>query len=664
MTLLRTRFCDVSLKRKLNLIIMATTFLALVVAYSAFISYDISDAKYAKVRALKSIAQMIGYSCAASLAFDDEHDAGLTLASLAAQRDVEDAAIYYTDGRLLASYKSPHCDDSVFGCKPDSLPNTDHVEFVGSSILLFQRIENNGAQIGFVFLKADNYDLALRLQLFISIAVVLAFVSLLVAYFFAAQLQTVISAPILKLAEAARTVRITRDYSIRTPAGGHDEIGTLIEGFNNMLSEIEQREEEIRTAHGELEVRANQLQHELAVRQQAEREAATMRAYLQNVLDSMPSIVIAVNAQGRITQWNAAAEKAAMLPRAAAMNMLVSDAFPALHLEMHSVQDAIQTGKTERRERTPLSFIDEERYYDVVIYPLTMSESGGAVIRVDDCTERFRMEEMMIQTEKMMSVGGLAAGMAHEINNPLGIIVQSAQNMLRRVSPDLRKNQEVAEKTGISLTQVNGYLNERGIFQFLNDINAAGKRAAAIVTNMLNFSRRTESEHNPVNIGDLLKRSVELAANDYDLKKKYDFRHIEILWELDPALPEVPCVETKIEQVFLNLLKNAAQAIGIHGCSEVTPRIICRAYAQNEWAVIEIQDNGPGMDESVRRRIFEPFFTTKEVGTGTGLGLSVSYFIITDNHTGHIECESTPGVGSKFTIRLPLSEQTTETSHV
>jgi signal transduction histidine kinase len=339
------------------------------------------------------------------------------------------------------------------------------------------------------------------------------------------------------------------------------------------------------------------------------------------------------------------------------MGMMINDAIPDLKFNMEIVHEAIQTGRIVRWERVPLKFVDEERIYDVVLYPLTLTGAEGAVIRIDDSTERLRMEEMMIQTEKMMSVGGLAAGMAHEINNPLGIIVQSAQNLLRRVSPDLRKNIESAEQAGISLAAVNTYLQNRGIFQFLDDINNAGKRAATIVSNMLNFSRRTESEHNPVHMGDLLRRSVELAANDYDLKKKYDFRHIDIVWDLDPTLPEVPCVETKIEQVLLNLLKNAAQAIGIDGCSEDLPKIICRTYQKEQFAVIEIIDNGPGMEESVRRRVFEPFFTTKEVGTGTGLGLSVSYFIITDNHHGEIECESTLGKGTSFIIRLPLNRQ-------
>lgn len=648
-------FRNVSLKKKLTAIIMATTLLALVVAFSAFISYDISEIKHAKVRDVTSIARMIGHSCVAALEFSDAEDATEVLASLKTQADIEDAIIYFMDGRKLAAYVSPACNDPESECEPDSVLFTDHAEYTDRDVQLFVRIENNGIPVGMVYLKVDLHEIQSRTHAFIIIAIFFGLVSMFLAYVLAARMQSVISTPILNLAATTRNVRESRDFSIRAAAAGKDETGTLVEGFNEMLSEIQQRDSELQMAHNELELRADQLLAELTERFRAESDAAAMKAFLQNVLDSMPSVVIAVNKAGRVTQWNAEAERVALIPRSAATDMIINDAIPALHLDMDVVHEAIQSGRPEKWERIALKFVDEERIYDIILCPLTMAGTEGAVLRVDDVTERVRMEEMMIQTEKMMSVGGLAAGMAHEINNPLGIIVQSAQNMLRRVSPDLRKNVEAAEKSGINLSAVNGYLQDRGIFEFLNDINDAGKRAAIIVSNMLNFSRRTESEHNPVDVGQLLRQSVELAANDYDLKKKYDFRHIEIIWELDPQLPPLPCVETKIEQVLLNLLKNAAQAIGIHGCSGTSPRINIRTAFRDGFAEIQIADNGPGMDESVRRRVFEPFFTTKEVGTGTGLGLSVSYFIITDNHHGTIECESTPGIGTTFTICLPLS---------
>lgn len=120
-------------------------------------------------------------------------------------------------------------------------------------------------------------------------------------------------------------------------------------------------------------------------------------------------------------------------------------------------------------------------------------------------------------------------------------------------------------------------------------------------------------------------------------------------------LTEVPCIVTEIEQVILNLLRNSAQAMAEIKERKNTSKIILRTKREAEHVQIEIQDNGPGMDEKIRTRIFEPFFTTKTVGLGTGLGLSVSYFIITKNHRGTMSVESEPGRGAKFIIRLPLT---------
>ncbi|MCP4629670.1 MAG: GHKL domain-containing protein, partial [bacterium] len=122
-------------------------------------------------------------------------------------------------------------------------------------------------------------------------------------------------------------------------------------------------------------------------------------------------------------------------------------------------------------------------------------------------------------------------------------------------------------------------------------------------------------------------------------------------------LPRIPCTETEIEQVLLNLLTNAAWAMANEKSSD-PPRITLLIDVEKEMARIEVEDNGPGMDEETRKRIFEPFFTTKPVGEGTGLGLSVSYMIITNNHKGVMEVESEPGKGAKFVIRLPLDRKT------
>ena len=277
-----------------------------------------------------------------------------------------------------------------------------------------------------------------------------------------------------------------------------------------------------------------------------------------------------------------------------------------------------------------------------------------AVVR--DITERKKTLEVLIQNEKMMSVGGLAAGMAHELNNPLGGILQGIQNIQRRLSPDLKSNHELAQKLGIDLQNLQVYMEKRQIISYFDGILESGKKASQIILNMLQFSRGSESKKTSVNLIALIENVLELAGKDYNLKKKYDFRNIKIIRDFDSDLPLVTCTETEVEQVVLNLLNNAAWAMAI-AKKDAPPQITLRVNAENRMARIEIEDNGPGMEEAVRSKIFEPFFTTKSVGEGTGLGLSVSYMIITNNHQGTMEVASEPGKGTRFIIQLPLNGQ-------
>jgi len=274
-----------------------------------------------------------------------------------------------------------------------------------------------------------------------------------------------------------------------------------------------------------------------------------------------------------------------------------------------------------------------------------------------DITERVRVSELLIQSEKMASMGGLAAGMAHEINNPLSIILQSAQMVQRHFDPGLERNAEAARQCGCSMECVRAYLEARGSVEFVKNIREAGERAATIVTNMLDFARKSDSTFVDSDINELLDKSVELAASDFDLKKNYDFRQVKVVRIYARNLPRLRCNRTEIEQVILNLLKNAAQAMNAGMVEGRVPTIVLRTFNDGGSVVIEMEDNGPGMGEEVRRHVFEPFFTTKPPGDGTGLGLSVSWFIIVKNHGGSIRVESEPGRGARFIISLPLHPQ-------
>jgi PAS domain S-box-containing protein len=377
-----------------------------------------------------------------------------------------------------------------------------------------------------------------------------------------------------------------------------------------------------------------------------------MRNYLQNIIDSMPSILVGVDTSGYITEWNIRAHQSTGLKRQEAEGKPLTDVFPVLEKHLDKVRTAIRERRSQKTERIIYISNGEIRYSDVMVYPLIANGVEGAVIRIDDVTGRVHIEEMMVQTEKMMSVGGLAAGMAHEINNPLGAILLSAQNIARRISPEFPKNAEIAGECGTNIEGISRYMEKRGLARMLDEIIAMGERASKIVANMLAFSRKSDVFKTPGNIEDIVSKALELAANDYDLKKKYDFRHVEIVRDFDDALPLVSCMATEIEQVLLNLVKNAAHAMFETGTGK--PSITIRIRNAGDYVHMEVEDNGPGMDEETCRRAFEPFFTTKVVGVGTGLGLSVSYYIITKNHNGTMMVESSPGVGAKFSINLPV----------
>ncbi|MEZ4524389.1 MAG: ATP-binding protein [Desulfobacterales bacterium] len=389
------------------------------------------------------------------------------------------------------------------------------------------------------------------------------------------------------------------------------------------------------------------LRREIAERIHAEK-------YLDNILNSSPSAIIGLDAEGRIRTFNPAAETLSGIPANQARSRFFSEILPEYAAYVTDIREFVKKGKSFSRARIPKPGKGIAVYRDFHMYPLGSETYEGAVIRIDDVTERVQFEEMMVQTEKMISVGGLAAGMAHEINNPLGGILQSVQNIFRRIAPELPANQETAEKYGTDLKTIRSYLKDRRIIQFLQAIRESGERAAGIVTNMLNFSRRSESSMAPANPAELVDRAVELAGHDYDLRKRYDFRQIEIIRDYESNLPRLPCTETEIEQVILNLLRNAAQAMAQKKYYGEKPCIRLMLRQEGNMLLLVVEDNGPGMEEHIRKRIFEPFFTTKEVGTGTGLGLSVSYFIIASNHRGTMHAESVPGQGTRFVIRLPL----------
>jgi len=393
---------------------------------------------------------------------------------------------------------------------------------------------------------------------------------------------------------------------------------------------------------------------DISDRKKAEFELTKTQNYVTNIINSMPSLLIGIDIDNNVTLWNHNTEIETGICADDAVGKHLLDIYPQLFPRMESINKAINQKTIQRELNVQRNIRDQIHFEDITIYPLIANGIEGAVIRIDDKTEQKRLEEMMIQSEKMLSVGGLAAGMAHEINNPLAGILQSAEILKRRLTDtELEANKKIAVETGLDFSILNNYLTKRGLYELMENIRQSGSRAAEIVKNMLSFARKSDQSFSVYDIAKLLDETVVLAQTDYNLKKNYDFKQIKIIKEYDPDLPLIQCEGSKIQQVFLNLLKNGAEAMGEHGTYDGSPKqFILRLINSDKYLNIEIRDNGPGMDEATRKRVFAPFFTTKHVGLGTGLGLSVSYFIIVENHGCLMSVESEPNKGTKFIIKL------------
>lgn len=379
------------------------------------------------------------------------------------------------------------------------------------------------------------------------------------------------------------------------------------------------------------------------------------KKHIFNIINSMPSALIGVTEALQVTDWNLEATKLTGLSFEATRQQPLFHLVPSLNAIKDLVDQTITHHETRHLPDIVLPLNPAQiRHYSITTYPLKIGDLKGAVIRFDDITSQLELEKMMMQSEKMMTIGGLAAGMAHEIKNPLGGIVQNLQNVLKRLEPDFDKNQIAAAECQLDLKLMREYLEKRSILKYLDAIRLSVDRALSIITKMLRFGRNDQSELIPVALPDLVEEALGFVANDYELKKTYDFKKTNLIRKFDPDLPLVPCARTELVQVLLNLLKNAGQAMPTE---QKNPQIIVHLKQQPDRVQIIIEDNGSGIDEKVRSNLFKPFFTTKKVGIGTGLGLSVCRFIITELHHGLIDVTSEPAKGTKFIIELPKDSE-------
>jgi len=353
-------------------------------------------------------------------------------------------------------------------------------------------------------------------------------------------------------------------------------------------------------------------------------ELARLKEFSENIVESVNVGIIAIDFEGRVTTWNSALEEIFGIGRERALDSMIGEVLDRDLIEtIHDAtgQEGWAVGETRHIYKYNASTEDGR--------PLTLNLSlapfeaatgvvTGTLLVIENVTERAQLEHQLLQSEKLSSIGLLAAGVAHEVNTPLAGISSYAQMLLQQTDGDDPRK------------------------RLLEKIQQQTIRASGIVNNLLNFSRTGDSQFREIDVNRVLDDTLQLLEPQlkhapFDIVRNYES-------DLQPAWGNA----TKLQQVFMNLVLNARDAMPTGG------RLTIHTRTVDTSLVVDFRDSGIGIAPENIARIYDPFFTTKEVGEGTGLGLALSYGIIQE-HGGRIFVESRQGEGTHFTIKLPTA---------
>lgn len=333
-------------------------------------------------------------------------------------------------------------------------------------------------------------------------------------------------------------------------------------------------------------------------------------------------------------------------------------------------KEQLQMRVSGREDNYELSFLSRSgQPVDTLVSPRAIFDAErvyrGAYALVTDITDRKKLELQLRQSQKMEAIGQLAAGIAHEINTPTQYVVSNShflqEGFLSLIELQKRTKDFLARLVGDSaysqeLASLNDFAGEIDLEYLQEEIPEALEanidglnRIAVIVRSMRDFAHPGMENKEPVNLNQVIENTVTVARNEW----KYV---ADLETDLDPELPMVDCVSNEIKQALLNIVVNAAQAIGEVVTEGVDKKGLIKiaSRADGAQAVITISDSGPGIPSELSERVFDPFFTTKDPGKGTGQGLAIAYRAVVDNHGGSLSLKSYPGGGAVFEISLPL----------
>lgn len=406
---------------------------------------------------------------------------------------------------------------------------------------------------------------------------------------------SLITKPIAELVKGAEEIgKGNLDFEIAIAS--EDEIKVLARSFNEMAKSLKKSMQEI---------------------MEKTKEAIEAKSYIASITESSADAIISVDFEGKIKSWNKGAEQIFGYTKEEIMERKLDIIIPLDCQKniVEKIEEAMQKNYVRNYETRCIR--SDGNIIPVDLTLTTLRDSSDRIIGTSmifrDLSEKKKMEKQLIQSEKLVSIGLLAAGVAHEINNPLTNILLDAEVLRQRK------------------------LNEAQVKQKLDEIISEVEIAARIVKNLLNFSRQSKLEFEEVDLRDIMERALSMVSRDLE--------NIEVTRNYQ-EIPRIWVDSNQIQQVLVNILLNAIQAMPNGGKINIDISM----SQGSEFAKIDISDTGVGIPEEYLDRIFDPFFTTKK--GGTGLGLAICFGIVKE-HGGKIEVNSQVGVGSTFTVYLP-----------
>jgi PAS domain S-box-containing protein len=653
-------FNQLSIGRKQTLIIMATSAVALLMVCAAFITYDSVNFRSELTQHVETLAQVTADNCAAAVDFNDPNAAIETLNALRAEPEIILACAYDRDGHPLAVFKR----NDVRMLVPPTARDTDR-GFVNGQLLLTRPIVQRGETIGTFFIVSDMSQLSQRLWRNFTIVARIFLASLLVALLLSNRLQRIVCEPILHLAKIVRTVATDKNYSVRAHKENPDELGQLIDGFNEMLEQIQKRDSALQSARDQLERRVEERTRELA------NSLALFKATLQSTADG----IFAVDLSGRIISYN---ERFAEM-----WNVPVA-------LLKHGDYDAIigHSAGLMKESRKYLERIDELRIhpaigsidvlelkdgrtFERVIHPEHVeNDCIGCVLNFRDIT-RHRMAESELEklnqelakTARLAGMAEMATSVLHNVGNVLNSVNTSASVVMDQARNSkihgLTKTVALLEEHRADLTafltqdnrgeQVLNYLKNLSqhlsteretVIKELTELHKNIEHIKEIVAMQQSYAKMSGSEE-IVSLASLLEDALRINATALG-------RHqVKVVREFD-KVPDVLINRHKVLQIFVNLISNAKYALDLAEGERV---LRLSVNGVDDRIRVSIADNGMGISAENLARIFSHGFTTRKNGHGFGLH---SGMMTAQEMGGSLKVESDGvGRGATFTLELP-----------